>query len=297
MDEPAGRLGAILEMCESVEDWQERLMAWVVRLQKNFIGTKEAPGPGRCVPVVFGIDSLMGKLSEESQAKIVSDGSGSRMHPVEAMIITQYLKTIPNMLIDWPFSLVLVNHLKMGKDKHGYDERNRTGGKGVSFQQSWEIETGIRKGKIHSASWEGTVIKLRCYKNSFGSSDRTIDTRMLYWKEDDPETGKRVQRTYWDWDWALIDLLGKLPSKPAAMMKKLDLHVATPKTSVVENTAWSRTLGMKASDAVPWAELGRMLREDVEVANRLRKALDITSIPVLSGDYAMQREELVGELP
>ena len=54
---------------------------------------------------------------------------------------------------------------------------------------------------------------------------------------------------------------------------------------------------MKASDAVPWAELGRMLREDVEVANRLRKALDITSIPVLSGDYAMQREELVGDLP
>ena len=80
MDEPHGGLGAVLEPCESVEDWQERLMAWTKRLQKQFMGTKAEPGPGRCIPIVSGVDSLMGKLSEESQSKILASGSGCLLY-------------------------------------------------------------------------------------------------------------------------------------------------------------------------------------------------------------------------
>ncbi len=76
----------------------------------------------------------MGKASYETQEKVHDDGFAGRNYPIEALSISTYMKTIPQMIDGWPFALVLNNHLKMGKDKDGRDVRNTAGGKAVNFQ-------------------------------------------------------------------------------------------------------------------------------------------------------------------
>lgn len=287
----------ILERCDSVEDWQRKLTYWIKTQKKDLIGTKENPGPGRTIPIAFGVDSIMGKAAEETQEKVLEDGHAGRGFPVEALSITKYMRTIPKELDEWPFALFLVNHLKMGQDSSGNAERQMAGGKGVGFQESWEIECKVRNRSITCTEWDGVVVELRCHKNSFGPTYRSITTRMLWWEEEDMETGDIVQRTVWDWDWATIRLLTTLKGRPAAKLKANGFHLAAPKTSMVENLAWSRNLGMKAEDAVDWSTCGRMLRENHEVMEILRQSLGIKRRPLLHGDYLHQVESLREEMP
>jgi hypothetical protein len=49
---------------------------------------------------------------------------------------------------------------------------------------------------------------------------------------------------------------------------------------------------MSANDALPWSEVGALLREDKALLNRLRDALGIVKRPMLEGQYHKQREAL-----
>lgn len=291
-----GEVGLILNRCTSVESWQTQMTYWIQKLQKDFTGTKDNPGPGRTVPVVIGVDSIMGKLSEESQEKIGKDGSAGRAFPIEALSITNYMKTVPQWIDGWPFALILNNHLKMGQDDKGNQVRRTAGGVGVNFQESFEIETKVSKSRLKSASWEGRQIRLRCEKNSFAPGHRSIETRMLWWHETNPQTGEQEQVTVWDWDWAtvkmLYDTMTYRKGRELQRLRDLGFHIAMPKVSDVENTAWSKNLGMTEADALPWSDVGRMLREDESTLKIIRQALGITMRPLLDGDFKEQLDKL-----
>jgi len=290
-------VGLILNRCVSVEDWQDKLTYWIDTQKKGLIGTKEEPGPGRTVPILFGVDSIMGKASYETQEKVAKEGHAERSFPVEAMKMTTYMKSVPQWIDEWPFALVLNNHLKIGKDDTGREVKRTAGGVGVNFQESWELEPSVVKSKIGSADWDGVQIRIRCRKNSMGPTHRQIETRMLWWEEENKETGEWEQITVWDWDWATIKMLSTLKSRPAARLKDAGFHLQTPKVSDVENTAWSSNLGMKAKDAKPWQEVGRMIREDDQLMETLRTCLSIKRRPLLDGDYLDQLESLRKDLP
>lgn len=301
-----------LDRCTSVEDWQRRL-THSLRQMRNFMkGTKEKPGPGRTFPVLEGIDSIMGKTSEETQEKILGKknkagehgeggaGAAGRGFPLEALSITTYLKTMPHLLDDWPFSLVLVNHLKMKANADtGAEERSTAGGKQVNFQESFEIEMmKSHKAMVQCADFQGVPLTLSCEKNSFGPTHNRIRTRVLWWHEEQEDGGLK-QKTVWDWDWSTVDLLFHLMygEKSSPIFKKrladANFHLQCPKTSPIENTAWSKSLGMKkAEDAVSWNELGAMIRQDQKLMAKLRKALCIRTVPLLDGDYLRMRNEL-----
>ena len=78
-----------------------------------------------------------------------------------------------------------------------------------------------------------------------------------------------------------------LKGRESAELKKV-FHIKAPQRSDVENTAWSATLGMKAEDAVSWSEMGRMISENAEVCDSIRKALGIKRRPLLAGDFGQQ---------
>ena len=156
--------------CKSVEDWQKMLTFSVQDMQRSMDGTKEEPGPGRTFPVLYGVDSIMGKMSEDTQEKILGKktakggrgntgaGAADRGFPVEALKITRYMRTIPGEIDNWPFSLVLVNHLRLAKNDDGIEERRKAGGEQVNFQESFELELtkhGGHKKKIECREWEG----------------------------------------------------------------------------------------------------------------------------------------------
>ncbi len=308
----------LLHRCNSVEEWQRRLTSSLRSVKRDMIGTKEAPGPGRSFPVLFGVDSIMGKMSEENQEKIVGKvaskgkkgvvGVGfaqARSFPIEAGSISKYMRTVPQLMDRWPFALVLINHLRIKKDENGNDERNKTGGEQVNFQESFELEIkkiGGHAKRIQSVNFEGSLVQISCEKNSFGPTGRRAQTRMLWWHEKD-ENGLQVQKTVWDWDWATVHLLHSMRNGAGSnvylknRLKDTGFHIDCPKSSDVENTAWCKSLGMTERDAQDWSTVGALIREDVKLMNTLRDALCISRRPLLKGDYLTQLEGLAEEMP
>lgn len=306
---------AQIHRCDSLEDWQEHLTGSINAMKRVMIGTAENPGPGRTVPLLFAVDSIMGKQSRDTEAKILGvklesglrneagEGSAKRGHPLEALLITRYMRTIPAALDNWPFSLVLVNHLKMAADEAGNPIRAIAGGKGVGFQESFEIElkkVGGHAKQIQSSAFQGYPLELICEKNSFGPTRRKVQTRLLWRYEKNPETGQKKQVSWWDWDWSTVWLLNQHrngekadPMIRAALRDEIGFHIECPKVGDVENAAWSKNLGMTASDALPWSEVGAAIRKNPQLMRDIRTALSITSRPYLSGDYAQQKAKAI----
>jgi hypothetical protein len=108
----------------SIDDWQQRLTASIDAMKGAMDGTAADPGPGRTFPVMYSVDSIMGKLTAESQRKIAEEGFAGRGFPIEALAISRYLSSVPSWLDGWPFLLVLVNHLKVKQDDQGNKERS-----------------------------------------------------------------------------------------------------------------------------------------------------------------------------
>jgi hypothetical protein len=307
-----------LYRCSSIEDWQRKLTFAIRATQADMVGTAEKPGPGRTLPVLFGVDSVMGKQSEEIQESILGkkakDGSrgktgkghAARSFPIEAQIITKYMRTIPGELDNWPFD--------PGPGEPPADQAGRHGQRRAeqvrrrAAQLPGVVRAGAEEGR--RAQEEDRVRGLRglpgrdlCEKNSFGPTHRTLQTRVLWWEEEDAETGDWSQRTVWDWDWSTVHLLNNMMSGEKAnprlkrKLKDIDFHLACPKVGDVENTAWSKSLGMKEGDAMSWSEVGALIRQDADLMNRLRSALRINRRPLMAGDYLRQIESMAGEMP
>lgn len=292
------------QRCTSIDDWQGRLTASIDAIKAAMTGTSENPGPGRTFPVMFSVDSIMGKLSAESQAKILSEGFASRGFPVEALAISRYLSSVPSWLDGWPFLLVLVNHLKEKQDDNGNKVRATAGGVATNFLETFELEMRKTKSKIQAAEFDGFQVDITCMKNSLGVTGRTIATRVLWWEEPDPNNPDEwKQKTVWDWDWSTVHLLHSILEVKGAnpkLKKNLQesgFHLACPSVSDIENRAWSKTLGMKSEkDALPWNEVGAMIRQNQDVMNTLRHALRIKRRALLAGDYLSRQTELAGDM-
>lgn len=288
--------GPEIGFSESVEDAQRLIMFSTKELTKRMEGTKNEPGPGASIPVCFGIDSLTGKLCEESQKKIMEDGFAGRGHPVEALSWTRWLKTYSNYFQDWPFTLLVINHLKESKDGKGFTVRNRGGGHQVTFQEGTEIEVKISKKQVKCAEYSGVEISLKCFKNSFGETYRTSKTRMLFYREEDPTTGEISQTTWFDWGWAFVNLIREMnDSRVKQNIKDMGLHLGITSDTLIEHKCWSKDLGMKKEDADSWSVVGAKIQENEELMWRWRKALGLKRVPYLDGDYREQQERLMKE--
>lgn len=309
----------ILDRCDSVEQWQ-RMTTFAIQEAKRFMdGTKSEPGPGRTFPWLFGVDSIMGKSSEKTQEGILGkktkdgargttgEGAAGRGFPIEALIISRYMRSIPAELDNWPFAMVMVNHLRIKTDDMGNEERSKAGGEQVGFQESFEIEmakVGGHKKRIESRHFEGFPVQISCEKNSFGPTHRRIQTRCIWQDAKNQDTGKWEQKTFWDWDWSTIWLLNNIlnsehgsPRLRAALKEEVGFHLACPSVSDIENRAWSKNLGMKEKDAMSWAEVGALIRQDQKLLDELRAALRISRRPRLAGNYVQQLDELTKKMP
>jgi hypothetical protein len=313
-----------LHRCNSVEDWQRHLTFSMEIMKADMTGTKEVPGPGRTIPILYGVDSIMGKMSEENQEKIFGNrgkkqakgakkkksvpGEGyaqARSYPIEAGSITKYMRSVPQQFDNWPFSLVLVNHLRIQKDDAGNAERSKTGGEQVNFQESFELELkklGGHKKRIGTSQFEGTPMILSCEKNSFGPTHRSAVVRLLWWHETDPDTGEDIQRSVWDWDWATVHLLnnllnGDVSTYYKSRLKDRGVHLEVIRSGDSDNAAWSRSAGVSKNNPVSWSELGALIRQNTELLDTLRSALGIARRPFLAGDYVSQISKMSEDMP
>jgi hypothetical protein len=282
----------ISNKADSTEVWQQMLTHYVRELQRDMVRVSDNEvGPGKKIPVCCCVDSIGGTQSQEVLEKVQKDGTAGRVHPITALMNSNYLPAIKSELDDWPFTLLLINHLKEKTDQQGNAHRYTLGGQAFNFHESFEVQTGVWRSKIKNAQFEGIGIELRCSKNSFGPTGRRIKTRFIWWVEDDPETGDPRDVFLWDWNWALVTLLHELEGTGQQRLKARDLHIncQSPKADL-ECLANFPALGM-GKEYLPFSEVGQMIQDNPEVCDRIRDALNIKRRKVLPLPYeAMQLE-------
>ena len=199
----------LIDRCRSLEDWQRRLNSTVRALQEEMDGGGGRVGIGRILPSLLGVDSILGKASEQSLEKIfgkiskenpdrrgeTGTGYAERNYAIESQFVRKYLQGMPDLIGRYPISVVFVNHLKYTKDDMGNDVRSSPGGDSVKFQQAYELELKRAKGptfRYDTPLFDGYPVKLSCPVNGFGPAGRSVVVRLIWWYEDDTETGRHT---------------------------------------------------------------------------------------------------------
>lgn len=240
------------------EEWQEVVGTTMREMARRM----DAPGgPGRTVPMFWGVDSLFGTATRGEIERQDKDGYASRGYAEAALLITRFTHAMPSRLKDYPFTLVGTNHVKPSTDWQGRPIRRVLGGKSVKFHESFEVE--IQKAPnphIDLLDYGGLRLKLTMNKNSGGASDKCIGVDILWWNEVD-ENEQLRQRTLWDWDTASIRLLLSFEIAKGKktiynrLMDVCDLHVVNKQEQLV----WSRALEIPEKSPVHFREAGAIL--------------------------------------
>jgi hypothetical protein len=278
----------------STEQMQELLTYYLKETKRVLTGTKEEPGPKKTVPAVFCIDSLAGATSEEIQEKISKEGKANRTHPINALKNSIYLPGAKKLLEGWPFTLLVVNHMKEKTDDMGRTHQYTLGGQTFNFHESFELRNAVWKQKFKNSQFEGIGIRIQCAKNSFGPTGRRIKTRFLWWLDDDPETGEPRNVYLWDWNWAICTLLNEMEGKEKQRLKDRDIVIKCKSPAAdVECLANLPALGMGKDEYLPFQEVGQLIHENEDVCVRIREALNIQKRRILDRPFDdIEREHM-----
>lgn len=265
------KLANVIDLAtDSLESWQT-FIGNNIQFAKNIQLKKD--GPGRTVPMIFGIDSLTGTAPEALLNDIEKDGFAKRTHPVMANLIAQWLRGSPRLLKDYPFLLVATNHLKPGTDARGLPTYSIPGGKGFKFMETFEIE--MRKIRdIDKMAAKGLRVRLKSLKNSAGPGRKTIEANLL-WKIGEDAEGNFRQFSAWDWHTASIEMLMKFDTE-AYMRNAIRDACGIQVASVSKCLAYSEKLGVPKDSPISFYAMSQLLEQHPDILKALYKILHIT---------------------
>lgn len=283
----------------TLEEWQNLLLE-LVKETKNVM--LDQHGPGKTFPVLFGLDSIAGKLSQSTINKIREDGFAGRGAPAEAMAITKFMKQLTSELAGWPFLFCGVNHEKtaveMSFGASGAPKVYRPGGKHMDYQEALEVRlsTSGKSSRItllddnrKVLTLGGVRVRLTVRKNSEGEGYRDLAVNVMWNYRKHGITGQLRQYTKWDWDTALVDHLLSYSGKYRA---KIDEIVAIEKHH--RGFTCSR-LGVKKP--VSSVELGQLIASDPKLVEELQDLFGVLRrrvfVPGVS--YDEQRQQAIQE--
>lgn len=281
--------------CDNIDQWQDWGLKCLHRIKTIMEGTSKQLGSGRIFPYMLIIDSLMGKLSKESQDKIFKEGHGVRLHPFEAMSITYWLKAVTHKLRKYPFTIVTVNHLKeRPKEGSPVPEKTRAGGQGINFQGAFELEVRRSK-KIRTATVNGNRLKITCEKNSYGEDGRTVFVNCVWFDEayrDEEGRKRHRQKTIWDWHGATVDLIANMDGKKGTDARELCGRLKAKS----QTKAMAPGLGFE--EPVDYHLIGRKIARSKRIMKELRIMFGIAERKVFRNDidYEDQLRELKAEI-
>lgn len=278
--------------CNSLEEWQQ-FMTVNVNVARGIMDADG--GPGRTVPMMFGVDSLTAVDSQKEIEKTQKDGFASRGYGTIAMLISRYMRQgMARNFRGYPFSLVGTNHLKPSTDPMtGIPTDNVPGGKAVPFMATYII-MNKRICDIDLADVGGVRLRLKLQKNSAGASRKYIEVDFLWWQQQlaVPDSRGRtvIQRHGWDWHAATIDMLVRFENidgkktlfKALNAILRLDAKRST-------KTVSSPVLGC---ENVPYRVAGEMLESRPDLLSQLYPLLGINiGVPFTPGiDYRAAEE-------
>jgi RecA/RadA recombinase len=263
----------------TLEDWMDALTAFT-QIAARYQDSPD--GPGRTIPIAFGIDSIMGTAPRAQLEKILEAGHASRDFALAALLISQYMRTMPNAIKTYPFSVLGTNHLKPSTDYMGRPVNNIGGGKSVKFMEVFEVEMHKAPGcDIDRLEYGGLRLSIILRKNSLGPSRKRITAELLWWLTEYQDAEGRQgfrQQTAWDWDTASIELLLSFENMKGKrtiynhLMDVCDIRVANKGN----RTGWSRALGVPESDPQEFRVLGSKLEQRPDLLQAMYPLLGIT---------------------
>lgn len=282
----------LVQGTNSLEEWQNYFTTTTEQMRMML----DAPGgPGRTVPMCFCVDSLMGTTTQDLINKTKEDGHATRGYAVEANLISRYMRTMPERLQGYPFTMVGTNHLKPGTDARGLPTSSIPGGKSVKFMESMELELKkVAQPDIELLEYGGIRIRFVARKNSLGPSRKSITADFLWWFRPGPD-GKPQQLSVWDWNTATIDMIRAFDITPG---KKTIYNAIRDITGItIENAgrklAYSDVLGVPKSAAEHFRMIGARLEARPDLMAQLHTLLGITCYQEFTPavDYRIQQQE------
>lgn len=280
---------------QSQEDWQSCLTQ-LMRDWKSKSLAASSPGP--TYPLLFNLDSLMGKLTRESQKKIDKEGFAGRQFAIEALSITNYLRSQANQFAEWPAVFLAVNHVKPQEQEGPYTPaiRRKAGGRQVAIQETFEIQ--VDKGRTLSVPASqgslalyggGQIVRMKCYKNSLGETGREIEVPVKWQYLPSELDGTPRQYTKWCWEEGLVTfLLSTYKGLTEVQKRKIDEVCFIRALS--GNKVYCKQLGSSASNPVTREELGEQIENSPEMTQHLRHlfAVHTREVYVPGVDYRLQ---------
>lgn len=266
---------AIVKQTYSLEEWQDVFTTFVdiARKSQDAVG-----GSGRTIPICFAVDSLMATAPQSEIDAVQKDGHASRGFALAANLIARYMRTMPERLQAYPFTMFGTNHLKPAVDARGFPTANIPGGKAVKFMETYEIE--MKKGMnpdIDLLEYGGLRVRFIARKNSLGPSRKSITANLLWWYADDGQGSVR-QQTRWDWDTATIELLLSFETAKGkkTIYNRLREITGIEVTSKSQQLAYSTVLGIPRSNPVLFRQVGAALEYRPDLLSQVYQVLGIT---------------------
>lgn len=264
----------LVKQTYSLEEWQDVLTTFVeiAKKQQDAVG-----GAGRTVPLCFAVDSLMATAPQSEIDAVNKDGHASRGFALAANLIARYMRTMPERIQQYPFTMFGTNHLKPATTPTGLPTANIPGGKSVKFMETYEIEMKkAMNADIDLNTHGGLRLKFIARKNSLGPSRKSITAELLWWNSD-AEDGVWRQRTAWDWNTATINLL---MSFETAKGKRTIYNLLKDITGIeiasrTAGTAYSTVLGIPKSAPQEYRIVATELEKRPDLLTQLYKVLGI----------------------
>jgi len=282
-----------VSFCDSQEEWQS---ATTFKMQ-YFRDKMDDPKLkiGRTLPIVAGVDSLTAVDIQSNIDKVLELGHAALGYAQIANLIARYMRQGPGKLMrDYPFSLVVTNHMKPGRDeKTGHKTEHVVGGKSLPFASTIRIYM-YRVADIDTMTHGGIRVKMKMQKNSAGASrGLPIECEMIWYREQIPGYDEPKKRFVWDWHKASIEALLRLENvegKKTLFRSLMDICDIRAKKR--DCTAWSKTLGIPESDPQHYRIVSQMLEQRPDLLLQMYPLLDIEVLPKFQAgvDYRTIRE-------
>ena len=267
----------VVKSTYAMEGWQDVFTKFIdlARDQQD-----NADGPGRTVPICFGCDSLMATAPQAEIDAVRKEGHSMRGYALAANLIARYMRTMPERIKHYPFTMAGTNHLKPGTDMRGLPTAAIPGGKAVKFMETYEVEMKRAHGghDIDKLEYGGLRLKLTARKNSLGPSRKSITAELLWWYED-LGNGEFKQQTAWDWDTATVEMLLSFENAKGKktiynrLMEICGLKIA----SKSQRTAYSTILGIPKSDPQLYRVVGAAIEQRPDILTQLYQVLGVTA--------------------
>lgn len=224
---------------------------------------------GYKIPLVVGIDSLVGVKSQENSAKFEKDGHSGKRFPIEAMMNTHLFSELNKQIIDWPIVIIATNHLtddlKKQETQPSYMSKHATmtkGGVTFKFFCATRLELNVTQRK-ELVSGTSSMLHIKSVKNALSIHGRRLSVKFST-KQSEEENKVKV---HFDWNRATADLF-----KSDAFNNQTVKDLLKVKKSDNTGVYSSKVLGLEGVDADTFCE-GLYQRPDI--VEKIKPAVQI----------------------